>query len=417
MKLSRLTIREYAESLAVAFVVAMIIRHYVVEAFRIPTSSMEPTLIGRKTGGDRILVSKFQFDLHPPRQWDVVVFKVDQNRIDYYRDSYDGKDLPADVRRLDNGTIERPGSADYVNYVKRLVGLPGQTIQVRNGDVFIDGKISRKPPRVEEELLVPVTNDDLPRRKGETFFERWSQRGAEAIEMHDGWITLAGSTLNEECSVRYPYPIEDRLQRSPNVVGDLKLAFRFRHTAGSGHLTGRLSDDYAEYAFALPLGGNPTETAKVLLDGEVVARAARPVEPQDEHLIEFSNIDARAVLKVDGHVLISFENNAPSEADAESVPNANTERSGVEFGVTGCDIDVRDVGVWRDIFYTRGDPRRRPEFGVVKVLTLGDDEYFVLGDNSPNSFDSRNWGVVKQASLIGEAFFVFWPIPRWRFIH
>jgi len=40
-----------------------------------------------------------------------------------------------------------------------------------------------------------------------------------------------------------------------------------------------------------------------------------------------------------------------------------------------------------------------------------------MGDNSPNSFDSRNWGVVKRRNLIGEAFFVFWPIPRWRLIN
>ena len=84
MKLTRLTIREYAESLAIAFVLAMVIRHFVVEAFRIPTSSMEPTLIGNERSGDRILVSKFQYDLHPPQQWDIVVFKIDEARIDYY---------------------------------------------------------------------------------------------------------------------------------------------------------------------------------------------------------------------------------------------------------------------------------------------------------------------------------------------
>jgi len=88
MKITRLTIREYAESLAIAFVLAMVIRHFVVEAFRIPTSSMEPTLIGNEVSGDRILVSKFQYDLHPPEQWDIVVFKIDEARIDYYKRSY-----------------------------------------------------------------------------------------------------------------------------------------------------------------------------------------------------------------------------------------------------------------------------------------------------------------------------------------
>lgn len=444
MKLTRLTIREYAESLAIAFVLAMVIRHFVVEAFRIPTSSMEPTLIGNERSGDRILVSKFQYDLHPPQQWDIVVFKIDQLRIDYYRKLYHSKVLPDGVERRSNGTISHPGSANYVNYVKRLVGLPGQTIQVINGDLFIDGRISRKPPNAEESLLVPVVNNEIVNnyRRSETELRRrdwedqfrpvtyreafehyWLLDGGRVTES-GGSVVLALDGTRSQCSVRYVGPIGDYLRtsrgsgqhRSLNVVGDLKLAFRFTHTGGSGDLICRLNKDDTEYVFVLPLG-KPGEAAQIRYAGEVAARADKPFAPTGDHLIEVSNIDARAILKVDGEVLVSFENNDPSQADAGAVSRSRTERSGAEFGVTGCTATVRDVSLWRDIYYTAGEGQMRPKYAVSEPLELAGDEYFMMGDNSPNSFDGRNWGVVKEDSLIGEAFFVFWPLPRWRLIN
>ncbi len=114
------TIREYAESLAIAFVLAMIIRHYVVEAFKIPTGSMEPTLMGDPAEGDKILVSKFMYDVSKPERWDVFVFK-----------------FPEDLEK---------------NYIKRLVGLPGETLYIKHGDLYVDGHIARKPPKVQNGL-------------------------------------------------------------------------------------------------------------------------------------------------------------------------------------------------------------------------------------------------------------------------
>jgi len=428
MKFTRLTIREYAESLAIAFILAMIIRHFVVEAFRIPTSSMEPTLIGSETHGDRILVSKFQFDLHPPKRWDIVVFKIDQRRIDYYRSLYASKPVAAGISRNDNGTIEHSRSAEYVNYVKRLVGVPEDTIQLKNGDVFIDGKICRKPRAVEDVLLVPVTSDEMLKRQKphrQTFSDRWHRLDREPINVRDGVITVAAASPPGECHLRYSYPIQDRVETDKkstrrregtggfHVVGDLKLGFRFRHLGGAGYLTGQLTENGLAYVFYLPLGTG--ETAKLLCGGREVARAAEPFEAKGEHRLEFSNIDARAVLRIDGDALISFDNDAPDEALADSVPLAGAQTSAAEFGASRCDVAVRDVRLWRDIFYT-SDPRQQ-NFAVGKSFTLGDDEHFMMGDNSPNSFDSRNWGVVKKSNLIGEAFFVFWPIPRWRLIN
>jgi signal peptidase I len=109
------TLREYAESIGVAIAVALLLRAFVVEAFQIPSGSMIPTL----EVGDHIFVSKFSYGLSipftdtkilqygEPKRGDVIVFK-----------------WPVDT------------STDYI---KRVVGLPGDTVEVRQGQLFVNG--------------------------------------------------------------------------------------------------------------------------------------------------------------------------------------------------------------------------------------------------------------------------------------
>jgi signal peptidase I len=108
--------RQYAESIGLALGVALLLRAFVVEAFQIPSGSMLPTL----EVGDHIFVSKFAYAvgipftntkiarLGAPKRGDIIVFKYppDQN----------------------------------VDYIKRVVGLPGETIEIRRNELFIDGK-------------------------------------------------------------------------------------------------------------------------------------------------------------------------------------------------------------------------------------------------------------------------------------
>jgi signal peptidase I len=109
------TLREYSESIGVAIAIALVLRAFVVEAFQIPSGSMIPTL----EVGDHIFVSKFAYglgipftnvkilELNQPERGDVIVFKY-----------------PIDP------------STDYI---KRVVGLPGDVVEVRQHEVFING--------------------------------------------------------------------------------------------------------------------------------------------------------------------------------------------------------------------------------------------------------------------------------------
>lgn len=99
-------VKEYGESLLIAFILAMIIRAFVVQAFKIPTGSMKPTFME----GDRILVSKFIYKFKEPERGDVIVFKYPEN--------------------------------PKLAFIKRLIGKSGDKVKIKNGRIMIDGKES-----------------------------------------------------------------------------------------------------------------------------------------------------------------------------------------------------------------------------------------------------------------------------------
>ncbi|MEA3560277.1 MAG: signal peptidase I [Candidatus Omnitrophota bacterium] len=134
-KKTKLVIREWVESLVVAFILAMIIRIFIVQAFKIPTSSMEPTLMR----GDRILVNKFIYRFKEPERWDIVVFKY-----------------PLNPKK---------------DFIKRLAAKEGEKVTIINGRVFIDNKMVDNPYLSEyysnqgdygrENLKINIPKDNL----------------------------------------------------------------------------------------------------------------------------------------------------------------------------------------------------------------------------------------------------------------
>src|SRR6476659_1427195 len=115
------TAREYFESICVAVILALFVRTFVVQAFKIPTGSMENNLLI----GDHLLVNKFVFaptltnweskllPINPIRRGDILVFKY-----------------PEDPDR---------------DFIKRVIGLPGETLELKNKKVYINGKPLDEP--------------------------------------------------------------------------------------------------------------------------------------------------------------------------------------------------------------------------------------------------------------------------------
>lgn len=114
-------IREWVESIVIAFILAMFIRTFIIQAFKIPTGSMRTTLLE----GDRILVNKFIYGakipftnfrlpaLRQPLRGDVIVFVY-----------------PEDPSR---------------DFIKRLIAVGGEKVEITNGNIYINGKICEGP--------------------------------------------------------------------------------------------------------------------------------------------------------------------------------------------------------------------------------------------------------------------------------
>jgi len=107
-------IREWVESIVIALVLALFVRAFIVQAFKIPSGSMRPTLIER----DRILVNKFIYRFKEPQRGDIIVFRYPEDR--------------------------------KKDFVKRLVALPGETISIKDGNIYIDDKIVEGPHIIRE---------------------------------------------------------------------------------------------------------------------------------------------------------------------------------------------------------------------------------------------------------------------------
>jgi signal peptidase I len=538
--------RETIESIVVAFILAFLFRTFEAEAFVIPTGSMAPTLYGRhiefvcsKCGtnsvvgasseldrnsnfyvprnriasavcpnchyenpvfdvkrrgtavglpafrGDRILVNKFPYEFWEPERWDVVVFKY-----------------PEDPK---------------TNYIKRLVGLPGEEIQIEWGDVYVRkdldapfGIARKKDPNKQKKLQIPVYDNDRPAR--DLYKWGWPERWAalrkkqqnESLWVDDpnGWnanyqdrtFEIDAKNTDVEHWIRYRHivPTADDWnklengaalghQPKPTLITD--FCFYNAYTVGHGEEIGR-DDVYwvgdltldleveirrPDGALLLELvrGGYKYRCRFDLKTGEVtlfyIDEVEEPEPPREEHVlatattalnhagrfeISFANVDQRLCLWID-HKLIDF--GAKNEYDRPDLrgPVLN-DLAPVGVAAQRSNVKVSHLVLRRDIYY-RADafpsPQTQYEYGgnlpnehdklrqylhdpqqwateyiadrrSARFEKLGPDEFFMMGDNSPHSQDSRLWPntrgaehrhAVPRTALVGKAFFVYWP--------
>lgn len=420
----------------------LVARAFAAEAYIVPTGSMAPTLLGihrdflcpncskrfslgmDDTGrigtpvcpncgqtelehasttdglGDRLLVQKFAFDFRPPRRWEVAVF---QN--------------PSD-----------PSQA----YVKRIVGLPGETILIWGGDVYIDGRIARKTAEEARSMAQPVYNHNYT-PKDSSRYPRWIfRRGELRNPLKSGWTASGSSFVRQPLGendgksdwVEYWHWQADRGTRGPirdftgyngsdvpgeNRVNDLIVSADV--TLGEGSTAALIRVDSGTERFVVSFPAESSAPIEVRRNGKLLETKALKLAPKPSprsRSLEVMVVDRRLMVAIDGQAAIE-----PWDFDNVTIRPPSFS-SAVALGVAGDGkAEIANVRIDRDVFYTDAlsQTPRRP-FGVEVPYLLNQGEYFVLGDNSPVSNDSRFWPVspvVHASQLLGKPFLVHLP--------
>jgi signal peptidase I len=163
----------------VALVVAIILRTFVVGTYSIPSGSMEPTL----NIGDRILVDKLSYDLHGIHRADVIVFAT-----------------PKD---------EHCAGPPVADLVKRVIGLPGETISLRGGQVYINHKLLAEPW-----LPTAVQHETTPGPSSAPYSL------INPYKIPANHVFVMGDNRTESCDSRYWGPITES-----SIVGKVDVRF------------------------------------------------------------------------------------------------------------------------------------------------------------------------------------------------
>ncbi len=158
-------VREYAETILVCVVFVIFSRAFVVQQSEIPSGSMEDTILE----GDYILVNRFQY-APVSFEWERALLPI------------------RDVRRGDVVVFKQPDQPE-VDFIKRVVGLPGEVVQMRNGYMTVDGRL------IDEPYVGPLYREDM---------------NTPAIRVPEGHFFLMGDHRNrsQDSRVFGPVPAE-----------------------------------------------------------------------------------------------------------------------------------------------------------------------------------------------------------------
>jgi len=377
-----------------------------------------------KRWGSRIFVNKFIYRLRKPRRWEVVVFAypyptVTCNRCGWHGEVKSGKEL-----RCKNDLC---GSTDVEvtrrNFIKRLVGLPGEQVEIQNGDVYItddqfaNGKIARKPPAVQKRLWQHVVDSRFaPRRDDARFWKLDPHANLWTENREDGTLELDAYGSESPIEAELARSVDDVCaynagqSRFSLPVGDLRIEVELTVEEHARDLRGgvvlRIEEDERDFSLFIPVG----ESARAeLADAGVDVDSAdvRGLRPGERVCLALENYDDRVVASLRGKPIITWE--------YDGNPWPRRRRRQVAFGAAGARVVFHRVKIQRDIYYLAD--KDKPQ-GPKTYRRLDDKSYFVLGDNSAQSSDSRAWDdpAVPEENLLGETFAVFWPIHDVRLI-
>jgi len=354
--------------------------------------------------GDRILVDRLIFRLRPPRRWEIAVFQ--------------------------------PPDDSKIPYVKRVVGLPGEAMRIHDGDAYADGELLRKSLDAIREMKVPIFDMDHP-PKPMGWACRWDPGSkpihpVEETVVENRLILDASATVDAVLGLSYRHRnvdsgldelIRDDLAYNgsrgvPKAVHDFLVECEVEVLGGTGGFSLRLGDSSESVRLALAIGPEDAAPSVSMLshDGNS-AKVNYPtlrLNPGRRYRVEFAFVDRRAFAVIDG-----LEIGAPLEVFVPKLVGGKlpADRPGTDrplkLEARGVSMVVHRLKLFRDVQY-----RSEGENGIAAPWQLGPNDYFLLGDNSASSEDSRYWkkAGVPEGDFIGKPFLVHQPLRIGRLV-
>ncbi len=360
-------------------------------------------------GGDRVLVEKLVYRMRSPRRWELVAFR---------------RGGPA-------GTLA----------VKRVVGLPGEQVEIRGGDVYIDGRVARKTLAQQKAMALPLFPVGPVNRSEAALAGRWGSENARS-----GWTVTGGTfayrrpagtnriewlwyehrqpptgekALGHKPQAR-PTPVTNTRpynagwpQRAEHcfTVCDLMLSLRVDELSESGTLALAIGDGKQQFCVFLTAADPSFEVFSTGPAPELAPRRqlGRGVLPRrlSGALVDVSLFDRQLLLAIDGRPLFAWE--LPS-------PAPTGHRCTRVLGI-GADLGhavLGQVAVFRDVYYFY---YHSAHCTAGKPIRLRASQYYVLGDNPLLSDDSRSWppqNGVTESTIIGKPFVALsYLVLRW----
>lgn len=354
--------REWIDSIVFAVVAATLIRFFFFEAYTIPTPSMESSLMV----GDFLFVSKMHYGVRTPKtplQVPLTHQKIWGTDLPSYSTLLD---LP--IKRLPGFSEVKQGDAVVFNvpnylpdgeapvdlrtyYIKRCIGIPGNTLEIRDTQVFINGKPMENPSRMQHEYLLKVKetlNDE--------FFEKYDiTNGVDATgQPNFNWQEVQLTSQDSSVVGLHDYVVNT----SSSNIDEFK----------------KLKSFVSVEVLKAPKGTPDNEDSMTKDDASTAMFGKSYVWNKDNY----------------GPILI------PKEGSTVQLDSMNVDKYKYVIKYYEGNKDVIIDG------YTIKIGGK-----IIKSYTFKQDYYFMMGDNRHHSADSRYWGFVPADHVVGKAVFVW----------
>ena len=220
---------------------------------------------------------------------------------------------------------------------------------------------------------------------------------------------------------------EGTTDRTPeNWVGDLILECDVALDALQGEVVLEVVRGVDRFQARFDLAAGECSLVRLSGDKEqVLDKKPVPIKKPGTYRLVFGNVDQRLTLWVGGK--LAFGDGVEYPAAKEPGPLVNDLRP-AGIAARGVNLSVSHLTLWRDVYYTRtpgsadysldiagwSDPEQWAPLRAVSPTTfyVRPGHYFCLGDNSPKSSDSREWGLVPERLMLGRALLIYFPLGR-----